>query len=91
MQPSGSGYRRPMEELPLLVLLFASLFAVALARQGGLDTALLTWLQVVGVTLYFLDDVFLLYLPLEAPQRVLQRFAFLYTNFCQKISTSKPA
>ena len=71
-----------------LVLLFTSLLAIPLARQGRLHTALLTWLQVVGVTLHFLDDVLLLHFPLESPQRVFQRFAFLYTNFCQLCHTS---
>jgi hypothetical protein len=64
-----------MENLPvsktgappgLLVLLFASLLAIPLARQSCLDTTLFTGLQIVGVTLYFLDDVLLLYLSLEA-------------------------
>jgi hypothetical protein len=43
------------------------------------------------VTLDFLDDVFLLDLPLEPAQRIFQRLAFLYTNFCQRDPTSKPA
>jgi len=48
-----------------LVLLFASLLAIPLAGQRRLYTLLFAWLQVVGVTLDFLDDVFLLYLPLK--------------------------
>jgi hypothetical protein len=75
----------------VLVLLFTSLFAIPLARQGSLDAALLARLQVVGVTLDFLDDVLLLDLPLETAKRILKRLAFLYTNFGQKLSTSKPA
>jgi len=74
-----------------LVLLLASLLAIPLPRQGCLHAFFLTRLQVVGVALYFLDDVLLLDLPFEAAQRVFQRLAFLYTNFCQKLSTSKPA
>jgi len=65
------------------VLLFASLFTIPLARQSCLDAALLTGFQVVGVTLDFLDDVLLLYLPLEPAQRIFQRFAFLNANLSQ--------
>ena len=67
------------------ILLFASLFTIPLARQGGLDAALLTGLQVVGVTLDFLDDVLRLYLPLEPAQRIFQRFAFLNANLSQNL------
>jgi len=54
-----------------LVLLLTSLLTIALARQSGLDTALLTGLQVVGMTLDFLDDVFLLNLPLKPAESIL--------------------
>ena len=62
--------RRPLEQsfsqrVIESILLFASLLTVPLARQGCLDAALLAGLQIIGVTLYFLDDVLLLYLPLE--------------------------
>jgi hypothetical protein len=67
----------------LSVLLLTSFFAIPLARQCCFDAALFTGLQVVGVTLYFLDNVFLLYLALEPAQRILERFAFLHTNFSQ--------
>jgi hypothetical protein len=50
----------------VLVLLFTSLFAITLACQSCLDTTLFARFQVVGVTLDFLDDVFLLNLPLES-------------------------
>lgn|GEM_PF-6654837 len=43
------------------------------------------------MTLNFLDDVFLLYLTLEPAKRIFERFAFLYTNFCQLSHTPKPA
>ena len=48
-----------------LVLLFASLLAITLAGQSRLHTLLLAWFEVVGVTFNFLDDVFLLNLPLK--------------------------
>ena len=51
--------------LEKLVLLFTSLLAIPLAGQCGLYALFLTGLQIVGVTLYFLDDVFLLNLPLK--------------------------
>ena len=75
----------------MLILLFASLLAVAFASQSCLHPLFFTRLQVVGVTLDFLDDVLLLNLAFEAAQRIFQRLAFLYTNFSQRISTSKPA
>jgi hypothetical protein len=37
------------------------------------------------VTLYFLDDVFLLNLPLEPAKSIFQRLALLNANLCQKI------
>jgi hypothetical protein len=43
------------------------------------------------VTLDFLDDVLLLYLPLKPAQSIFERLAFLYANLCQKSPTSKPA
>ena len=54
-----------------LILFFASFFTAALARKGFLQTRLLARLQVVGMTLHFLDDVFLLDLPLKPAQCVL--------------------
>jgi hypothetical protein len=66
-----------------LILLFTSLFAIPLARQCFLDATLFTGLQVVGVTFDFLDDVFLLNLPLKPAERILKRLAFLHTNLCQ--------
>ena len=54
-----------------LVLLFASFFAAALARQRFLYTLLLARLEVEGVTLHFLNYVLLLHFALEAAQGVL--------------------
>lgn len=53
-----------------LILLFTSFFAIPLARQCCLDAALFTGLQVIGMTLYFFDNVLLLYLPLKPAQRI---------------------
>ncbi len=74
-----------------LVLLFASLLAIPLACQSFLDAFLLTGLQVVGVTFDFLDDVFLLHLPLKPTESILKRLAFLYANLCQIRYTPSPA
>jgi hypothetical protein len=43
------------------------------------------------MTLYFLNDVFLLYLALKPAQCVLKRFAFLQANLGQRGPTSKHA
>jgi hypothetical protein len=67
----------------LLVLLFTRLFPVTFPRECFLDALPLSGLQVEGVTLYFLDDVLLLHLPLKTTQCILERLAFLHTNLCQ--------
>lgn len=74
-----------------LILLFASLLAIPLASQSCLHALFFAGLQIVGVTLYFLDNVLLLYFPLKPAQRIFERLAFLYANLCQPGSTSKPA
>jgi len=59
----------PERERPIdyeLLLFFACFFAAALARQRFFYALLLAGLQVEGVTLHFLDDVFLLHLAFEA-------------------------
>ncbi len=67
----------------LLVLFFTSFLTIPFARQRFFHAALLARLQVEGVTLDFLNDVFLLHLSFEAAQRVFKRLAFLYANLCQ--------
>src|ERR1700730_1459443 len=54
-----------------LIRLSADLFSGTLSRQSLLQSALLPWLQVVGVTLYFLNDVFRLNLALEPTEGIL--------------------
>src|SRR3954453_7293710 len=66
-----------------LVLFLARLFAGPLASQLSFHTLLLAGLQVKGVTLDLLDDVFLLHLALKAPKSVLEGFSLLKPNFCQ--------
>jgi hypothetical protein len=67
----------------LLLLFFPSFFPTALARQRFLHALLFAGLQVKGVALHFLDDVLLLYLALEAAQRVLKGFSLLQSDFRQ--------
>src|SRR5208337_1717645 len=72
-----------------LVLLFASFFAAALARQRFFYALLLARLEVEGVTLHFLNNVLSLHLALKATQGVLQRLALLNTYFGQREHTPK--
>ena len=74
-----------------LVVFLADLFTGSLARQSLLGSTLVSRFQIERMLLDILDDVFLLDLPFKAAQRIFKRLAFLYTNFCQKLSTSKPA
>ena len=69
--------------LLLLVLFFTSLLAGSFASECGFHTLFLAGLQVKGVALDLLDNVFLLHLALEPPQRILQRLSLLKSNFCQ--------
>jgi len=58
---------RPGTERPFaaLILFFTCFLARPLASQRGLHTLFLAGLQVKGVALYLLNDVFLLHLALE--------------------------
>src|SRR6187401_2413460 len=55
----------------------AHLLAIALPGERLLCSTLVTRLQVEGVLLDVLDDVFLLHLALETPQRAFDRLTFL--------------
>jgi hypothetical protein len=72
--------RRPF---PALILFFACFLARPFPSQRGLHALLFTRLQVEGVSLDLLDDVFLLDLALEAAKCVLEGFTLLQSNFCQ--------
>src|SRR5215467_9595026 len=74
--PGGSGPS-------CLVLFFACFLARPFASQRGLHALLLARLQVKGVSLDLLDNVFLLYLALEPAQSVLEGFSLLKSHFCQ--------
>jgi hypothetical protein len=58
-------------------LFSADLFAGTFARQRLFHSRLLARLQVIGVSLHFPDNVFLLDLAFEPTQGVFQRLAFL--------------
>jgi len=66
-----------------LVLLFPRLFARPFAGQRCFYALFLAGLQVKGVTLDLLDNVFLLHLALETAQRVFEGFSLLKSNFRQ--------
>jgi len=65
---------------------FTNLLSGTLSRQGLLYSTLCARLQVKGVTLHFFNDVFGLHLALKPPQGILDRLAFLQSNFCQLIT-----
>ncbi len=60
----------PEDPIPFLELLDVpnALFAVPFARQGFLGAALFARLEIEGVLLDLLDDIFLLDLTLEAAE-----------------------
>ena len=67
----------------LIRVIPAETLAAALASQSLLHPLLLTRLQIKGMFLHFLNDVFRLNSTLEAAQGVFQGLSVLETNFCQ--------
>jgi hypothetical protein len=84
--PSPEKRQRP---IGLSVLFFASFFTAAFLRQSFLDALSFAGLQVKGVALNLLDDVFLLHLALEPPQRIFEGFPLLKSYFRQTNYTPK--
>jgi len=69
---------------PAWLVRFATLFfARTFTRQRLLGAATIAWLQVEGVLLDILDDIFLLDLPLEPAKRALDGLAILHFHFSQ--------
>jgi hypothetical protein len=66
-----------------LILFLARFLAGSLASESSFHPLFLARLQVKGVSLDLLDNVFLLYLTLEAAQSVLEGFTLLKPYFCQ--------
>jgi hypothetical protein len=81
--PNGAGPPREGATLYCSVLFFARFLTSAFASERGLNTLFFAGLQVKGVALNLLDDVFLLHLALEAAQSVLEGFTLLKSNFRQ--------
>ena len=73
-----------------LILLTPLLFPETFTREGLFSSTTLPRLHVVAVLLDFLDDVFRLHLPLEAPESVLQRLTLLNYNLCHAYSPPSP-
>jgi hypothetical protein len=69
--------RLPPQETPddLLVLFLACFLTAPFASKRFFHPLLLARFQVKGATLHFLDNVFLLYLPLEAAKRIFEGLA----------------
>ena len=69
---------------PAWLVRFATLLlARTFTRERLLGAAAIAWLQVEGMLLDILDDIFLLNLPLEAAKRALDRLAILHFHFSQ--------
>ena len=84
-----SGPELPHQQLARadLILLLARLLSTALASERFFDSLLLAGLQVKGVTFHFLDDVFLLYLPLKPAKCIFEGFTLLKSDFRQTTDT----
>lgn len=80
IERSRPGKERPV---PALILFLACLFAGSLTSQRSLYTLFFAGLQVKGVALNLLNDVFLLHLALKAAQSILEGFSLLKSHFCQ--------
>ena len=92
--PAPNPTAPPEQQATLKTALFhlaPALLAISLARQGLLDAALLPWFQVERVALHFLDDVFLLHLPLEPAKGVLEGFPLLKPHFSHALNTPSPS
>ena len=79
-----NGPSRPANGPSSLVLFLACFLAAALASQRFFYSLPLAGLQVKRVTLYFLNNVLGLHLPLEPSQRVFEGFTLLKSNFRQR-------
>ncbi len=85
------GHRLAAETRHSSILFFTSFLAAAFACQCFLDTLFLARLQVKGVALYLLDNVFLLHLTLETPQRVLEGLTLLKSYLRQLTTPPNPS
>ena len=77
----GRAADRPIRRIVLLVRLATLLLARPLSSECLLRTAPIAGLQIEGVLLDILDDIFLLNLPFEAAKRALDGLAVLHFHF----------
>lgn len=75
----------------MLILFFPCFLARSFTSQCCLYTLLFAGLQVKGVALHFLDNVFLLHLALETSQSILEGLALLQSYFCQTYTPPNPS
>jgi hypothetical protein len=88
---AAPGTERPFAAIVLLVLFLTRLLTSAFTCESSFDTLFLARLQVEGVALDLLDNVFLLHLALETTQSVLEGFSLLKSNFCQTDTPPNPS
>jgi hypothetical protein len=81
--PHRAGPPREGATLYCLVLFLARFLTSTFASESRLYTLFLAGLQIKGVTLDLLNDVFLLHFALETAQSVLEGFTLLQSHFCQ--------
>ena len=72
-----AGLREPSVGFP------PQLFPASFSCQRLFRSAFVPGFQIEGVLLDVLDDVFLLYLPLEPPERAFDRLTLLYLDLSQ--------
>jgi hypothetical protein len=75
----------------LIFGLFANLLLCPLTSQSLLYAELCAGLQIVGMTLDFLNDIFRLNFALKAAKSALDGLALLQSDFCQTKSPPNPA
>ena len=72
-----------------LVLLLADFLAITLTSERFFDALFFARLQIKGVALDLLDDVFRLHFTLKTTESIFKGLAFLNSNLCQERYTSK--
>jgi hypothetical protein len=87
--PRDGGDPSSLISLAPSILLLTRLLTGALASQCGLHALFFARLQVKGVTLDFLNNVFLLHFALETAQSVFEGLTLLQSYFGQKRYTPK--
>jgi hypothetical protein len=80
IEQSRSGRKRPF---PASILFLARFLTRPFASQRRLHALFFAGLEVKGVALNLLDNVFLLHFALKAAQSILEGFSLLQPNFCQ--------